>query len=52
MTIQPSTSLMAHVAAPSGLVVKIPEGSRLVFGGGSTPTSTIAVGRGFPAGPG
>jgi hypothetical protein len=47
MTIQPSTSLMAHVAAPSGLVVKIPEGSRLVFGRGSDADLTIAVGRGL-----
>ena len=47
MTLQPATSLMAHVAAPSGLVVKIGEGSRLVFGRGADADLTIAVGRGL-----
>ena len=47
MTLQPTTSLMAHVSTPSGLVVKIPEGSRLVFGRGADADLTIAVGRGL-----
>ena len=47
MTIQPATSLMAHVSAPSGLVVKIGEGSRLVFGRGADADLTVSVGRGL-----
>jgi hypothetical protein len=47
MTLQPTTSLTAHVSTPSGLVVKIGEGSRLVFGRGADADLTIAVGRGL-----
>jgi hypothetical protein len=47
MSIQPSTSLTAHVSTPSGLTVKVPEGSRLVFGRGADADLTIAVGRGL-----
>jgi hypothetical protein len=47
MTLQPTTSLMAHVSTPSGLVVKIGEGNRLVFGRGADADLTIAVGRGL-----
>ncbi len=47
MTLQPTSSLTAHVATPSGLVVKIGEGSRLVFGRGADADLTIAVGRGL-----
>jgi hypothetical protein len=47
MTLQPRTSLTAHVSTPVGLVVKIPESSRLVFGRGTDADLTIAVGRGL-----
>jgi hypothetical protein len=47
MTIHPATSLTAHVSTPSGLVVKITEGNRLVFGRGADADLTIAVGRGL-----
>jgi len=43
MTIQPATSVTAHVRTPTGLVVKVPEGSRLIFGRGSDADLTIAV---------
>src|SRR6202167_1695372 len=47
MTIQPATAVTAHVRTPTGLVVKVPEGSRLIFGRGSDADLTIAVGRGL-----
>ena len=47
MTIQPATTVTAHVRTPTGLVVKVPEGSRLIFGRGSDADLTIAVGRGL-----
>ncbi|MGO9781743.1 MAG: hypothetical protein ACLPKE_06695 [Streptosporangiaceae bacterium] len=47
MTIQPATSLTAHVSTPSGLVIKISEGSRLVFGRGADADLTISAGRGL-----
>ena len=39
--------MTAHVATPTGLVVKVGEGSRLVFGRGTDADLTIAVGRGL-----
>jgi hypothetical protein len=47
MTLQPTTSLTAHVSTPSGLVIKISEGSRLVFGRGADADLTISAGRGL-----
>ena len=47
MMIQPATTVTAHVRTPTGLVVKVPEGSRLIFGRGSDADLTIAVGRGL-----
>jgi hypothetical protein len=47
VTIQPTSSRSAHVSTSSGLVVKIAEGSRLVFGRGTDADLTIAVGRGL-----
>jgi hypothetical protein len=46
MTLHPSTPVTARVSTPSGLVVAIPEGSRLVFGRGPDADLTIAAGRG------
>ena len=46
MTVEPS-AVAARVAAPSGLVVGIPEGGRLVFGRGPDSDLTIAAGRGL-----
>jgi hypothetical protein len=45
MTVEPGVA--ARVATPSGLVVSIPEGSRLVFGRGPDADLPIAVGRGL-----
>ena len=44
---QPSNLAAARVTTPSGLVVGIPEGSRLVFGRGPDADLTIAAGRGL-----
>ena len=43
----PATRAAARVTTPSGLVVGIPEGSRLVFGRGPDADLTIAAGRGL-----
>jgi hypothetical protein len=42
-----SPALAARVTTPSGLIVGIPEGGRLVFGRGPDADLTIAVGRGL-----
>ena len=47
MTPRPANDVAARVAAPSGLVVGIPEGSRLVFGRGPDADLTVPVGRGL-----
>jgi hypothetical protein len=47
MAPQPTSEVAARVSTPSGLVVGIPEGSRLVFGRGPDADLTIAVGRGL-----
>ena len=47
MTSQPSKPAAARVTTPSGLVLGIPEGSRLVFGRGPDAHLTIAAGRGL-----
>ena len=47
MSPQPSVALAARVSTPSGLVVGIPEGTRLVFGRGQDADLTVAVGRGL-----
>jgi len=47
MTPQPPVALAARVSTPSGLVVGIPEGTRLVFGRGQDADLTVAVGRGL-----
>src|SRR6266536_4174706 len=47
MAPQPTSAVVARVRAPSGLVVGMPEGSRLVFGRGPDVDLTIAVGRGL-----
>jgi hypothetical protein len=44
---QPSNPAAARVTTPSGLVVGIPEGGRLVFGRGPDADLTIAAGRGL-----
>jgi hypothetical protein len=44
---QPTSAVAARVAAPSGLVVGIAEGGRLVFGRGPDADLTIAAGRGL-----
>src|SRR5207253_10568873 len=44
---QPTSAVAARVGTPSGLVVGIPEGSRLVFGRGPDADLTIAAGRGL-----
>src|ERR1022692_3894345 len=41
------TPAAAHVAAPSGRVIAMPEGSRLVFGRGPNADLTISAGRGL-----
>jgi hypothetical protein len=47
MTSQPSNPVAARVTTPSGLVVGLPEGSRLVFGRGQDADLTVAAGRGL-----
>ena len=47
MAPQPSSAMAARVSTPSGLIVGIPEGSRLVFGRGPDADLTISVGRGL-----
>ena len=48
MAPQPSNPAAARVTTPSGLVLGIPEGSRLVFGRiGPTPNVNPQVGRQF-----
>jgi hypothetical protein len=47
MAPQPTNAVAARVSTPSGLVVGIPEGSRLVFGRGPDADLTVAVGRGL-----
>jgi hypothetical protein len=47
MAVEPSTATVARVSTPSGMVVGIPEGSRLVFGRGPDVDLTIAAGRGL-----
>jgi hypothetical protein len=47
MTVQPTTPVTARISAPSGLLVGIPEGGRLVFGRGPDVDLTIAAGRGL-----
>src|SRR5215468_10153025 len=44
---QPTSAVAARVSTPSGLVVGIPEGSRLVFGRGPDADLTVAAGRGL-----
>ena len=47
MASQPSKPTAARVTTPSGLVLGIPEGGRLVFGRGPDADLTIAAGRGL-----
>ena len=47
MASQPSSPAVARVTTPSGLVLGIPEGSRVVFGRGPDADLTIAAGRGL-----
>jgi hypothetical protein len=47
MPSQPSNPAAARVTTPSGLVLGIPEGGRLVFGRGPDADLTIAAGRGL-----
>jgi hypothetical protein len=47
MASQPSNPAAARVTTPSGLVLGIPEGTRLVFGRGPDADLTIAAGRGL-----
>src|SRR6266516_438624 len=47
MALQPTTSVAAHVRMPSGVVIGIPEGTRVVFGRGPDTDLTIAAGRGL-----
>src|SRR5580693_4246941 len=47
MASQPSNPAAARVTTPSGLVLGIPEGGRLVFGRGPDADLTIAAGRGL-----
>ena len=47
MALDSNTPTTAHVAAPSGRVIAIPEGSRLVFGRGPDADLTIPAGRGL-----
>ena len=47
MASQPSNPAVARVTTPSGLVLGIPEGSRVVFGRGPDADLTIAAGRGL-----
>jgi hypothetical protein len=45
--IPPAVTMAARLSTPSGLIVGIPEGSRLVFGRGPDVDLTVAVGRGL-----
>jgi hypothetical protein len=47
MAVGQATSPAARVSTPAGLVVGIPEGTRLVFGRGPDADLTIAAGRGL-----
>src|ERR1700752_4348258 len=47
MASQPSNPAAARVTTPSGLVLGIPEGGRVVFGRGPDADLTIAAGRGL-----
>jgi len=47
MAVEPGATALARVSTPSGLVVGIPESSRLVFGRGPDVDLTIAAGRGL-----
>jgi len=47
MASKPSNPAVARVTTPSGLVLGIPEGSRVVFGRGPDADLTIAAGRGL-----
>jgi hypothetical protein len=47
MANQPTPPVAARVSTPSGLVVGIPEGGRLVFGRGPDADLTVAAGRGL-----
>jgi hypothetical protein len=47
MALDSLTPATAHVAAPSGQVIAIPEGSRLVFGRGPDADLAISAGRGL-----
>jgi hypothetical protein len=47
MALDSITPAAAHVAAPSGRVIAMPEGSRLVFGRGPNADLTISAGRGL-----
>ena len=47
MALDSITPATAHVAAPSGRVIAMPEGSRLVFGRGPDADLTISAGRGL-----
>jgi hypothetical protein len=47
MAPQPTSAVAARVSTPSGLIVGIPEGSRLVFGRGPDADLTVSVGRGL-----
>src|SRR5215471_4140856 len=47
MASQPGNPATARVTTPSGLVLGIPEGSRVVFGRGPDADLTIAAGRGL-----
>jgi hypothetical protein len=47
MAQQPTSSVVARVSTPSGLVVGIPEGGRVVFGRGPDVDVTVAAGRGL-----
>ena len=47
MANQPTSPVAARVSTPSGLVVGIPEGGRLVFGRGPDADLTVAAGRGL-----
>jgi len=47
MAAQPASEMAARVSTPSGLVVGIPEGGRLVFGRGPDADLMVAAGRGL-----
>jgi hypothetical protein len=47
MALDSITPAAAHIAAPSGRVIAMPEGSRLVFGRGPNADLTISAGRGL-----